>query len=366
MTASPTPCSAHQRATSSAIASIDGCRRRSRAVTEAGQVGGHQVDRLRQVRRQVRRRGSYMRESSGKAWSSTRAGTGRTYATSDHPGQPVRLPDSVVVEPCAEGRNWAVSTPHARATDAAAAVFEQGGNAIDAALVAATTLAVVYPHMCGVGGDLFALVRPARRLGRGRQRQRTRTRRCRPRASPSRRARLDAPVRTHHRDRPGSRERLGGTARPRRNPGVGPPCSMPRSLRPTRESPVSRPWPARSVDEHARLRGDPGLRDRVLRQRILDVGARPLREGEVVRQPQLAPDARGTSRPTVLTPGTDGPDGARYVAGLSALGVPLTTDDLAAHSAQVGQPPPTRTTATSTSWCTRRTRRASPCCRSSR
>ena len=41
---------------------------------------------------------------------------------------------------------------------AGAIAFERGGNAIDAALAAATTLAVVYPHMCGVGGDLFALV----------------------------------------------------------------------------------------------------------------------------------------------------------------------------------------------------------------
>jgi gamma-glutamyltranspeptidase/glutathione hydrolase len=29
---------------------------------------------------------------------------------------------------------------------------------VDAALAAAVTLAVSYPHNCGVGGDLFALV----------------------------------------------------------------------------------------------------------------------------------------------------------------------------------------------------------------
>jgi gamma-glutamyltranspeptidase/glutathione hydrolase len=58
----------------------------------------------------------------------------------------------------ASGRAWAVATPHTLATEAAATAFERGGNAIDAALAAATTLAVVYPHMCGVGGDLFALV----------------------------------------------------------------------------------------------------------------------------------------------------------------------------------------------------------------
>ena len=62
------------------------------------------------------------------------------------------------MEPAATGRTWAAATPHRLATDAAAIAFERGGNAIDAALAAATTLAVVYPHMCGVGGDLFALV----------------------------------------------------------------------------------------------------------------------------------------------------------------------------------------------------------------
>lgn len=59
----------------------------------------------------------------------------------------------------ATGRRIAVAAPHWAATRAGIAAFEAGGNAVDAALAAATTLAVVYPDMCGVGGDLFALVR---------------------------------------------------------------------------------------------------------------------------------------------------------------------------------------------------------------
>ncbi len=58
----------------------------------------------------------------------------------------------------AAGHRWAIATPHTLATEAGAVAFERGGNAIDAALAAAVTLSVAYPHMCGVGGDLFALV----------------------------------------------------------------------------------------------------------------------------------------------------------------------------------------------------------------
>ena len=58
----------------------------------------------------------------------------------------------------ARGQRFAIATPHVAATEAGRAAFEAGGNAVDAALAAATTLAVVYPHSCGVGGDLFALV----------------------------------------------------------------------------------------------------------------------------------------------------------------------------------------------------------------
>ncbi len=62
------------------------------------------------------------------------------------------------MERSASGPTWAIATPHQEATRAGAAAFERGGNAVDAALHAATVLAVAYPHMCGVGGDLFALV----------------------------------------------------------------------------------------------------------------------------------------------------------------------------------------------------------------
>lgn len=54
--------------------------------------------------------------------------------------------------------NWAIATPHALASEVAANVLASGGNAVDAALMAAATLTVVYPNQCSVGGDVIALV----------------------------------------------------------------------------------------------------------------------------------------------------------------------------------------------------------------
>jgi gamma-glutamyltranspeptidase/glutathione hydrolase len=51
-----------------------------------------------------------------------------------------------------------VATSQHLASQAGLAALERGGNAVDAALAAATTLAVVEQACCDVGGDLFALV----------------------------------------------------------------------------------------------------------------------------------------------------------------------------------------------------------------
>jgi gamma-glutamyltranspeptidase/glutathione hydrolase len=51
-----------------------------------------------------------------------------------------------------------VATEHPLASQAGALVLAEGGHAVDAAVAANAVMGVVCPMMCGVGGDLFAIV----------------------------------------------------------------------------------------------------------------------------------------------------------------------------------------------------------------
>jgi gamma-glutamyltranspeptidase/glutathione hydrolase len=51
-----------------------------------------------------------------------------------------------------------VTAPHHLASEAGLRVLREGGNAIEAMIAMAATVAVVYPHMNGIGGDGFWLV----------------------------------------------------------------------------------------------------------------------------------------------------------------------------------------------------------------
>lgn len=55
-------------------------------------------------------------------------------------------------------RRGMVTSPHHLASQAGLAVLRDGGNAIEATVAMAAALAVVYPHMTGIGGDGFWIV----------------------------------------------------------------------------------------------------------------------------------------------------------------------------------------------------------------
>ena len=59
------------------------------------------------------------------------------------------------------GSAGAIATPHYLATASGQKALDEGGSAVDAMIASAAVLAVVYPHMTGLGGDSWSIIRTA-------------------------------------------------------------------------------------------------------------------------------------------------------------------------------------------------------------
>src|SRR5207302_7642476 len=66
-----------------------------------------------------------------------------------------RMDDMRCYRPLIIGRRGAVAANHPLAAQAGLLALRAGGNAVDAAVATAATLAVVEPMMSGLGGDAF-------------------------------------------------------------------------------------------------------------------------------------------------------------------------------------------------------------------
>lgn len=227
----------------------------------------------------------------------------------------------------ATGASWAIASPSDDATAAGAEAFERGGNAVDAALAAATAIAVTAPASCGVGGDLFAAVqRPDGEIL------------C---VNSSGRAPMhadaDAVLREH-------------AAMPVRGPI---PITVPGAVagwEALHGLGAVRPWEeafgaaiglaydgmrvsrdAAETLEQPELAKDAGLTS------VFFADGAPVGAGSILRQPALAATlaAIAGGGPHALYRGDIG---AEYVRGLNAAGSPITTEDLAAHRASVLPP----------------------------
>jgi gamma-glutamyltranspeptidase len=63
--------------------------------------------------------------------------------------------------PVTFARKGMVVAPHYLAAEAGLELLKAGGNAIDAAVAASAMLQVVYPFVCGLGGDVFMIIHDA-------------------------------------------------------------------------------------------------------------------------------------------------------------------------------------------------------------
>jgi gamma-glutamyltranspeptidase/glutathione hydrolase len=228
-------------------------------------------------------------------------------------------------------RRGMVVAPHHLAAQAGRDVLRDGGTAVEAAVATAACLAVVYPHMTGIGGDGFWLIaEPDGRVhaidacGRAAQ----------------------AATLAHYAGQgaipwrgPGAANTVAGTVSGwalalRQGGGRLPLARLLEEAIAHADAgvPVTLGGADVAASKGAELRAQPGAY-----AAIFEPDGQPLREGALLRQPRLAATLR-----RLAVAGLDdfyrGALAAQIAADLQALGSPLRAADLAAHQAEAGSP----------------------------
>ena len=223
----------------------------------------------------------------------------------------------------------AIATPHELATRAGREAFDTGGNAIDAALAAAATLTVVFPHQCALGGDLFALV--------GRPDGKT--------VSVNGSGALPAAVdveeyRSRFSEIPGfgpySITVPGLLSAWAEIAELGASLEFTELLAPAIRAAADGVRVSPSLAAGIQWRREVLLQDKGMAELFVPAG-NPLKEADLLKQPAL--------RVTLETIAEDGVSsfykgsvGQTLVSALQSLGSPLTMNDLAAHQTEIGDP----------------------------
>lgn len=224
------------------------------------------------------------------------------------------------------GANGMVTSPHYLASRAGRDVLRDGGNAVEACVAVAAALAVVYPHMTGIGGDGFwVIAEPDGRVhgvhGCGG---------AAAKADLSLYAGLDAvPTRG-----PLAANTVAGTISgwAAALESAGRTMPLDRLLRDAIAHAkagvaVTAGGAAIATTKGGELRGQPGAW-----AATFEPEGRPLAEGDMLRQPALAQTLE-----RLIAEGLDsfytGPLAADIAADLAALGSPVSAADLAAHAA---------------------------------
>ena len=229
------------------------------------------------------------------------------------------------------GRNGMVTAPHRLAAEAGLSVLQDGGNAVEATVAVAACLAVVYPHMTGIGGDGFWVIHEPDGLVHG-------IHGCGG-AAGSVTLDLYAGLKAVPFRGPLAANTVAGTisgwaAALESAGGSLPSERLLRDAIAHAEAGVAVTAGQAAIAEakEPELRVQPGAYGA-----IFEPDGRPLREGDVLRQPALAQTLRRLCDEG-LTSFYSGALAADIAEDLAALGSPVSASDLAAHAAYRPEP----------------------------